>query len=877
MRFSTGTAIAIAAALALPAAAVAQVQPYRANDAGGFGDVLPPGTSGFASTLQLGSFLLTGARPPHSDDQIQLYRDTRFKDASFGVRPGDVARTYSPRSDVVVMRDRSYGVPHVYGATRAGAMFALGYVTAEDRMFFIDILRNVGRATLASFAGGSQGNRELDRDQWRVAPYTEADLQRQIEEGAAAAPDGRGAMLRDDLRNYVAGINQYIREARLNPLKIPGEYPAIGRPLGPADWRETDTVAVSALVGGLLATGGGAELDNAVALREFRRRFRSRRDADRHFAWFRAADDPEAPRVLQSDRRFPYLGVPRRPRGTALPDAGSLRAEPLRIAASGSGAARNRAPGVLGRLGGLRAAFPSSSSNALVVSASESASGRPLAVFGPQVAYFAPQVLMEQDVHAPGIDARGAAFPGANLYVHIGRGRDYAWSATSGGNDATDTFAVPLCEPGGGRPTLASRHYSLRGECLPFEVLERRNAWRPNLADSTPEGSETLRVLRTRVGLVSHRGTVRGRPVAFTTLRATYLRETESGAGFAELNDPGRIRGPRDFQRAASQINATFNWLYADSRSVAYFNSGRFPARDPRANPDFPVFAERGWRGVEPARLHPQAVGQRYFASWNGKQALGHRAADSNWSSSAVDRVQMLTRRIESRVRGSRRTTLAELVGAMADAATVDLRGQEVLPWALRVLGRPRDPALRRAADVLRGWVRAGAHRRDRDGDGRYEDAEAVALMDAWWPELVAGTFRRALGLPLFEVVRDRVGLGDLPHSHLGSAFDDGIWGQVQKDLRRALGRRVRFWPRRAYCGRGSLRRCRADLGASLRRALPADPARLYRGDGCDAGDQVCWDEIRFQTAGAITLPPLPWVNRPTYQQAVEVGGAARP
>src|SRR5207253_5293729 len=127
-------------------------------------------------------------------------------------------------------------------------------------------------------------------------------------------------------------------------------------------------------------------------------------------------------------------------------------------------------PGILGGL-----LTPHAMSNALLVSASESASGRPLAVFGPQVSYFAPQILMEEDVHAPGIDARGAAFAGVNLYVQLGRGPDYAWSATSAGQDIVDTFALDLCEPDGSAPTLASTHYRFRGACLPFEVLEQRN------------------------------------------------------------------------------------------------------------------------------------------------------------------------------------------------------------------------------------------------------------------------------------------------------------------------------------------------------------------------------------------------------------------
>ena len=75
-----------------------------------------------------------------------------------------------------------------------------------------------------------------------------------------------------------------------------------------------------------------------------------------------------------------------------------------------------------------------------------------IAVMGPQVGYYVPQILMEEDLHGPGIDAKGVAFPGVNLYVQLGHGRDYAWSATSAGQDIADTWALPLCEPNGGKP-----------------------------------------------------------------------------------------------------------------------------------------------------------------------------------------------------------------------------------------------------------------------------------------------------------------------------------------------------------------------------------------------------------------------------------------
>src|SRR6202020_3650032 len=96
-------------------------------------------------------------------------------------------------------------------------------------------------------------------------------------------------------------------------------------------------------------------------------------------------------------------------------------------------------------------------SNWELVSKKHSADGHPIAVMGPQVGYYVPQILMEEDLHGPGIDARGAAFPGVNLYVELGHGTDYAWSASTATSDNVDTFAEQLCNPDGGKPAANSR------------------------------------------------------------------------------------------------------------------------------------------------------------------------------------------------------------------------------------------------------------------------------------------------------------------------------------------------------------------------------------------------------------------------------------
>jgi acyl-homoserine lactone acylase PvdQ len=889
-------ALLAAALLAVaPVAARAQTSP---PDAGGFRNILPPGQNGLANAVQLGAFLATGTRPPNNDDQLAAYRDLlyatpqtaldHFKDAGFGVRPQDVARTERPRDDVTIVRDRR-GVPHIYGTTRAGAMFGTGYATAEDRLFFLDVFRHVGRGQLASFAGGSPGNRAFDHLVWTVAPYTEADLQSQIDSPRPGF-EREAALLRGDLDQYVAGINHYIAEARLDVTKMPGEYAAIGRPQGPDDWRGTDTIATALVVGAILGVGGGGELASANVLEAAKQRFgavRGRR------AWrdFRFADDPAAPTTVHG-RRFAYPRRTGRTRGRALPDAGSVTTSDVQVAGSGSGT--QRVPLAPGAPPSPRA-FPAAMSNAILVSARESATGRPLAVFGPQTGYFAPQALMEQEVQAPGISARGVAFPGVNLYVQIGHGRDYAWSATTSAQDIVDTFAVDLCEPDGSRPKVTSKHYRDRGACRPIESLERRNSWEPSAADSTPAGTETLVTERTRLGLVVGRATVHGRPVAFTRLRATYGHEPDSGLAFAYFNDPNRIRGPQDFQRAASLIGYTFNWFYVDAHHIAYQNAGYNPRRAPGTDPDLPILGrpQFEWRGYDPARLsltaftprsqHPQFVDQAWSADWNNKQARGYAAADENWGYGPAYRSQLLSDRVAKLVAGSRRTTLPELVTAMEDAATVDLRADRVLPLALRLLGRPADPAVRAAADRLAAWVADGSHRIDRDRDGHYEHADAIALFDAWWPRWMHAQFEPALGKPLFAAIERVNEVANLPNNHgdhLGSSWQDGWHGYALADLRRLLRTGDRRGWSRVYCGGGSRARCRAALEASLRDALAEPASQTYGGDAvCGAagraGDQACYDSIWFRPIGGVTQPLIPWQNRPTFQQVVEVGAAS--
>src|SRR5439155_13820005 len=114
-------------------------------------------------------------------------------------------------------------------------------------------------------------------------------------------------------------------------------YPATGHLLGPDPWKVTDVVATAAVVGGFFGGGGGAEMASALALVEARARYGTAAGTQ---VWqaFRSAEDPEAPTTVHNGQSFPY-GTPALVAGTALPDRGSVVAEPEVVDATGTGSA----------------------------------------------------------------------------------------------------------------------------------------------------------------------------------------------------------------------------------------------------------------------------------------------------------------------------------------------------------------------------------------------------------------------------------------------------------------------------------------------------------------------------------------------------------
>jgi acyl-homoserine lactone acylase PvdQ len=772
-------------------------------------NVLPPGESGSLTTPG-----------PHATDQLRLY--DRLTPMFGAVRPSDLARTFKPelfglggakptrverpRRDVRILRDR-WDVPHVYGRTRAGVEFGAGWATAEDRGFLIELLRGPGRIAALDVPGIDAFSLVGSGREVESSPAAEAALATQVELLRSAGPEGR--QLIRDVDAYVAGINAYRLAHR-----VPG-----------AVWTRNDVIGIASLIGAVFGKGGGDEVRRSELLAALESRL-GPGTGEQVWNDLREQDDPETP--VSAPKKVSWYTPPAAPAAGQVVTGFQPSAQPL-------GVRRHVAM-----------------SNALLVSARRSATGHPIMVAGPQVGYTYPEILMELDLHGGGIDARGAAFPGLSFYVLLGRGKDFAWSATSAETDVVDDFAETLC----GDDT----HYVFKGECREMDTFDAGT-----LHGRLGEPDRRL-VYRTTVhGPVIGYAVSGGRRVAIAQTRSTRGRELLSGIGFQELNT-NRVHSARTFLRAMSKVDLTFNWFYADSRDIAMFSSGRIPIRAPGVDMGLPTpgTGEDEWGGFVPASKHAQAIDPPSGAivNWNNKPARGVPAADDNWAYGSVQRVDLLDAAVAAR----RKHTVASLVAAMNESATQDLRAVRVLPAIERVLSTGPAPSLRDAQMLMQldAWRSNGASRLDRDLDGKIDDPGA-AILDAAWPRIADAVMRPVLG-PLVDQLAQLVPRDDAPNPG-GSSYLTGWYGYVDRDLRSFFGGKG-FATR--FCGAGDLARCRADLWA----ALDAAGNRLQGSQGPGPAPwraDATAERIRF--SGFLT-DTMRWANRPTFQQVVSFAKA---
>jgi acyl-homoserine lactone acylase PvdQ len=821
--------------------------------------VIPSGQSGYLSV----SDLLGGGPRPNTRNQLGMYAglidddditedklSTYFHGAQ--LEPDEVSSEYTPRAGVIVERD-SFGIPYVSAETDEGLGWGLGYVTAEDRLWQMDVLRHAATGRLAELLGpGSNGENEEHDEQSRRDGYTDEELQEMLDElpGAFGA---RGQTIKEMVEAYAEGVNAFIEGVRDSPTVQPVEHDQQG--IAIRDWNPTDTIAIAVLQLRAFGETGGAEIRNAALLQRLQRRLGNRlgRQVFRDLLF---DNHPRAPAsVPAAEGEFPSQDLgPVDPSAVAIPDNAA------QVLRSVSAAERTRRQ-ILGR-----DPFGTHSSDAIVVAPDRSATGNPLAIQGPQLGYTAPALVMEVVGVSPSLAFRGPALPGASVLVPLGRGQSHAWSLTTGVSDAVDTRIEMLCDPEGGMPTQSATHYLFNGDCVAMdsraEVIETR----------LPGGGASEReieVHRTTHGPVVARATVGGAPVAVVRERHFWMREVDSIPSLFDFatRDMGSVEQFRD---AVAGITMSFNVMYAGEDGIGYFHAGSYPLRAEGVDPLLPSWGtgEWEWTGTLPFEQQPQVIdpARGWVTNWNNKPSAGWDNGDAtSWG--PTHRVRLLNQGMRELL-GDGDATLSGLVDVMREAATRDARAAYLGPRMLAMTRNVTGLRVQRARRIVERWISRGAHRRDRNGDGRDDAGAAVAIFDRWFRLLVRQIFDDELGNAYGLV---RVPISDDPTVVNGSAFQSNfstyLWDVLRPARRATMARN--------YCDDRSTARnetCRFQVQRALRRAV----RRLTRQQDRPVENLTApASMVRFTQIGAPHLvpQPIPWQNRGTYSAAMEIVG----
>lgn len=135
---------------------------------------------------------------------------------------GDVPAPVS--ANVTIVRDKQYR-PHITASAIDDAFFAQGYVTAQERLWQMDMLRRVAAGEVSEIAGRAALELDTTARKLRIARIADA-------QAARLSPDDRRA-----LAAYARGVNHFIDTHR---DRLSWEFRAMG--YQPRPWRIADSI-----------------------------------------------------------------------------------------------------------------------------------------------------------------------------------------------------------------------------------------------------------------------------------------------------------------------------------------------------------------------------------------------------------------------------------------------------------------------------------------------------------------------------------------------------------------------------------------------------------------------------------------------------------
>jgi penicillin amidase len=551
------------------------------------------------------------------------------------------------KAPVQVERDTT-GVPHLSAQSLDDLYLAQGYVTAQDRLWQMDLLRRVARGEIAEIAGARA--LPLDVDSRTLGMRVAAD----------AAVDNLPEDQRRWIAAYTRGVNAFIST---HSASLPVEFKLIR--LAPRPWTESDSLVIGLHMFRNLTTTWKDELLKTsllqrVGLQRTNDLLPTRTDHD---------EPPGEP--LPTTARDKQVASPAMLGPTLFGALLSGSLDPWSPDPTSS--SEEGTPG----------------SNNWVVGPSHTASGRAMLANDPHLEFSVPGIWYALQLSAPGMNVAGVSLPGLPAVI-IGHNDKIAWGMTNLGADVQDLY-LEAFDPDN------PHRYLVDGEWKDAQV-------RHETIHVRGQRDQEMDVTITRHGPL-----MLNQPGERYALRWV---ATEPGVWKFPFSKINAAADWEQFTAALREYpGPSQNFVYADSAgNIGYYGAGLIPIR-PKGDGSFPLRGDEtanDWKGYIPFEQLPHVYNppRGFIATANARVVPDNYPypVATRWESpDRVDRINALLekhiadkhlitpddfRRIQMDIYAGHHRMIAQ---ATAAAAAVTLKD------------RP-NPRLAQAADALRKW-----------------------------------------------------------------------------------------------------------------------------------------------------------------------------
>jgi penicillin G amidase len=547
---------------------------------------------------------------------------------------------------VTVTRD-SHGVPTIAAANLEDLFFAQGYVTAQDRLWQMDVIRRAGSGELSEIIGAD--TLKLDREQ-RILGLR-ATARKSL---AMARPRDRSFF-----EAYARGVNAYIADHRNH---LPIEFHILG--YTPKPWLPEDSVVIAnQMVKDLNYHYFFDALDREKILAKIGPDMTADLYVNRSFH-----DRP--PTVMRENLEQPDKTPASGDEDDSDEDSGPDNA-----------VTQSHAPGGL-VLDLPVNDLPVNGSNDWVVSGAHTVSGKPLLSNDMHLGHQMPNLWYEAHLRSGALDVAGVTLPGMP-YVVVGHNQRIAWGFTNVGPTVTDVYIENFNAQGAYQtPTgwLQPEHRSevihvKGGADVNIDVKVTRHG--PIITDLVPGETRNLALRWTLYD---------GLHIPFFDVNAAQNWE-EFGKAFSQLDAPGQ------------------NVVYADvDGNIGYHTTGKVPIRA-AGDGSLPVSGAddaHEWTSYIPFEKLPSIYNppSGVIATANGRIA-----PDGYPNSISMEwEAPWRTARIYHVLESGRQFTPADMLALQTDVQSEpDLFAAERLVYAVDHASNPSERA-KQAADLMRSW-----------------------------------------------------------------------------------------------------------------------------------------------------------------------------